>query len=151
MLLSLWWWPISDVGDRIIMLATFFVMLVIFSMYKIGHQHFESVTNILNWSPTHLVSKIRHQHQCNHNDLNDLKRSNMIYVQYSWMNLNVHFCIWRTVWQMKTQNTSHYVKWMIHLDQVRSILIHFSMILGTGSKMILPGSVVRWGYGWCCG
>ena len=33
MLVTLWWWLIWDVGDRIIMLATFFVMLVIFSMY----------------------------------------------------------------------------------------------------------------------
>ena len=30
-----------------------------------GHQHPESVTNILNLSPTHLVSNIRHQHRCN--------------------------------------------------------------------------------------
>ena len=35
----------SDVGDRIIMLATFFVMLVIFPIYQIGHQHFKRVTN----------------------------------------------------------------------------------------------------------
>ena len=48
------------------MLATFFVMLVIFSMYKIGHQHPDSVTNISNLSPTHLISNIRHQHRCNH-------------------------------------------------------------------------------------
>ena len=34
-LVTLWWWLIWDVGDRIIMLATFFVMLVIFSMYLI--------------------------------------------------------------------------------------------------------------------
>ena len=54
----------SDVGD-IIMLVTFFVMLVIFSMYKMGPQHPESVTNISNLSPTHLVSNIRHQHRCN--------------------------------------------------------------------------------------
>ena len=33
MLVILWWWPIYDIGDRIIMLATFFVMLVNFSMY----------------------------------------------------------------------------------------------------------------------
>ena len=42
----------------IIMLMTFFVMLVIFSIYYIGHQHLESVTNISNLSPTHLVSNI---------------------------------------------------------------------------------------------
>ena len=33
MLVTLWWWPIWDVGDRIIMLVIFFVMLVIFPMY----------------------------------------------------------------------------------------------------------------------
>ena len=33
MLVTLWWWPIRDVGDRIIMLVIFFVMLVIFPMY----------------------------------------------------------------------------------------------------------------------
>ena len=33
MLVTLWWWLIWDVGDRIIILVTFFVMLVIFSMY----------------------------------------------------------------------------------------------------------------------
>ena len=33
MLMTLWCWPIWDVGDRIIMLVTFFVMLVILSMY----------------------------------------------------------------------------------------------------------------------
>ena len=30
---SFWWWLIWDVGGRIIMLATFFVIKVIFSMY----------------------------------------------------------------------------------------------------------------------
>ena len=43
----------------------FFVMLLIFSMYLIGHQHPESVTTISKLSPTHLVSNIRHQHRCN--------------------------------------------------------------------------------------
>ena len=33
---------------------------------QIGHQHPESVTNISNLSPTHLVSNIRLQHRCNH-------------------------------------------------------------------------------------
>ena len=33
MLMTLWWWLISDVGGRIIMLATFFVMFGICSMY----------------------------------------------------------------------------------------------------------------------
>jgi len=38
------------------------VMLVIFAMYSIGHQDLESVTNISNLSPTHLVSNIHHQY-----------------------------------------------------------------------------------------
>ena len=33
MLVTLWWWLIWDVGGRIIMLATFFIMSVIFPMY----------------------------------------------------------------------------------------------------------------------
>ena len=33
MLVTLWWWLILDVGGTIIILATFFVMLTIFSMY----------------------------------------------------------------------------------------------------------------------
>ena len=45
MLVTLWWWLISDVDGRIFMLATFF-------RYD-GHQHPESVTNISNLSPTH--------------------------------------------------------------------------------------------------
>ena len=53
MLVTLWWWLILDVGGRIIMLATFFVIFVIFSMYLIGHQNPESVTNVTNLSPTH--------------------------------------------------------------------------------------------------
>ena len=48
-----------------VMLTTFFVMLVIFSMYLIGHEHPESVTHISNLSPTHLVSNIRNKHRCN--------------------------------------------------------------------------------------
>ena len=46
--MTLGWWLISDVGGRIL-----------------GNQHPESVTNITKLSPTHLVSKIRHQHRCN--------------------------------------------------------------------------------------
>ena len=45
MLVTLWWRLISDVGGRIIMLATFFVMLVIFWIYEISHEHPESVNN----------------------------------------------------------------------------------------------------------
>ena len=47
----------------------FYVMLVIFSMYKIGHQHPESVIIISNLSPTHLVSNIYHQYSCHHSFL----------------------------------------------------------------------------------
>ena len=51
MLVTLRWWRIWDVGGRIIILATFF-----------RHQHSESVTNISNLSPTHLVSNIHVTH-----------------------------------------------------------------------------------------
>ena len=50
-LVTLWWKLISDVGGTIIMLATYFVMLVIFSMHEL-------IINISNLSPTHLVSNI---------------------------------------------------------------------------------------------
>ena len=57
---SLCWW-LYDVDWFQMLMAkslpmTFFVMLLIFPMYLIGHQHSESVTNTLNRSPTHLVS-----------------------------------------------------------------------------------------------
>ena len=45
MLVTLWWWPIWDVGARITILVTFSVISVIFECIK-------SVTNILNRSPT---------------------------------------------------------------------------------------------------
>ena len=51
MLATLWWWLISNVGDRIITLANFFVMLVIFR-------------KVLNRSPT---SQTCHQHGCYQN------------------------------------------------------------------------------------
>ena len=41
------WWLIFDVGAKLLMLVTWLV------------------TNIQNLSPTHLVTKIRHQHRCN--------------------------------------------------------------------------------------
>ena len=52
MLVTLLWWQIQDVGDRIPMMATFLIILVIFSRIK-------SVTNILNGLPT---SQSSHQH-----------------------------------------------------------------------------------------
>ena len=66
MLVTLRWWLISDVGGRIIMLATFFVMLVaeslcwrLFSLCWWFSQCILSVTDILNGSPT---SQTCHQH-----------------------------------------------------------------------------------------
>ena len=56
------WWQNHYVGD-------FFCYVDNFSMYYIGHQHPESVTNISKLSSTHLVSKIRHQHRWNHEGL----------------------------------------------------------------------------------
>ena len=55
LLVTLSWRQILDFGDRIVMLATFFIMLVIFQCIK-------SVTDIPRLSPTDFVSKIRHQH-----------------------------------------------------------------------------------------
>ena len=54
MLVTLWWWLIRDVGGRIIMLATFFLLCWRFS------QCIKSVTNVLNRSPT---SQTCHQHK----------------------------------------------------------------------------------------
>ena len=48
------WWLFLDVGERIVMLTTCFVMLVIFSMYQIGHKHLKVVTNTFGL-----------QHRCN--------------------------------------------------------------------------------------
>ena len=48
MLVTTLCWPflmVTDVGDRILMLATFFVMFMIFTMYWIGHQHLKLVAN----------------------------------------------------------------------------------------------------------
>ena len=47
------------------MLATFFVMLVIFSCIKSVTRISELVINISKLSLTHFVSIIRHQHRCN--------------------------------------------------------------------------------------
>ena len=58
-----WWlyydWQLKDVACIIIM--TFSVMLVSFSMWRIGHDNPKLVTYILNLSPTHFVSNIRYQ------------------------------------------------------------------------------------------
>ena len=50
------WWP-----KRI--LVTFFVMLMIFSMWRIGHQHIKWVTKISKLL-TDFVSNVHHQHRC---------------------------------------------------------------------------------------
>ena len=66
---SLCWWLYD--GDWFEMLVAESLCWRLFSLcwdlinVKIGHQHPESVTNISNLSPTHLVSNIRHQHRCN--------------------------------------------------------------------------------------
>ena len=57
MLVTSWWWLTSDVGGRIIMLATL-------SLCWWFSQCIKSVTNIQKLSPTHLVCNIRHQHRC---------------------------------------------------------------------------------------
>ena len=55
MLMTLWWWLTWNVGDRIIMLATFLSCSCFFQCIK-------SVINVSNLS-THLVPNIRHQHK----------------------------------------------------------------------------------------
>ena len=64
-------------------------------MHEIGHRYPESVTNISNLSPTHLVSNIRHQHLCNPHDLwahpiLELKKDSFtnIDLKMVWMNKN---------------------------------------------------------------
>ena len=72
------------------MLATFCGMLVIFSMYQIGHQYSDSVTNILKLSPTHLVSNIRHQDRCN--QMTYISNTSLIrYVRFSHQFINLFF------------------------------------------------------------
>ena len=66
------------------MLATFFVILVIFPMYLIGHKHPESVTNISKLSPTHLVSNIRHQHRCNLKLISPILKVNRLPASTMW-------------------------------------------------------------------
>jgi len=70
LLTSLSWWLYDGNWFTILVVESLcwrlFVMLVIFSMYWIGHQHPESVTIISNLSPTYFVSNIRHQYRCNH-------------------------------------------------------------------------------------
>ena len=61
MLVTLWWWLISDFGGRIIMSATSFEMLPT----MLAQHHIGDFLNILNRSPTHFVSNIRHKHRCN--------------------------------------------------------------------------------------
>ena len=51
------WWQNHYVGDL-------FLMLLTFTMLKIGRQHLKSVTIIWNLSPTESVSNFRHQHRC---------------------------------------------------------------------------------------
>ena len=53
------WWQNHYVGDFFFLLCWWFFQCI------------KSVTNILNLSPTHLVSNIRHQHQCNRLDCPD--------------------------------------------------------------------------------
>ena len=69
------WWQNHYVGDRIIMLMTFFVMLVILSMNLICQQHLKLVANTF-------VSNIRHQHRCH------------LYLPYiQWISMRVEFVI----------------------------------------------------------
>ena len=57
-------------------------MLVIFSMYQIGHQHPGLVINISNLSSTHLISNIRHEQQFK--DIVDTLKMSVIVVLMFW-------------------------------------------------------------------
>ena len=61
---SLCWWLYDS--DRFEILVAELLCWRLFSLCWWFFQCIKSVTNIFNWSPTHLVSKIRHQHQCDH-------------------------------------------------------------------------------------
>ena len=64
MLVTLWWWLISDVGGcyaESLCWRRFSLCNICWWFF----QCIKSVTNISNLSPTHLVSNIRHQHRCN--------------------------------------------------------------------------------------
>ena len=59
---TLCWWFYD--GDRFKMLVTESLCWRLFSLCWWFFQCIKSVTNILNVSPTHFVSNIRHQHRC---------------------------------------------------------------------------------------
>jgi len=59
------WWQNHYVSDFFRYVSDFLNVLNWSPSSWIGHQYPESVTNIWNLSPTHLVSNIRHQHRCN--------------------------------------------------------------------------------------
>ena len=59
MLVTLWWWLIWDVGGKIIIMTTFFVMLMNFAMYLIGQQPIGSPKSVTNIDVTRC-----HQHHC---------------------------------------------------------------------------------------
>ena len=56
------WLYDKDVGDRFNMLATIFVMWVIFNVSN-WSPNLKSVAKILQFSPTHFVSNIHNQHR----------------------------------------------------------------------------------------
>ena len=60
-----WWQNHYYVVDFFRYVGDFLNVLYRSPISCIGHQHPESVTNISNLSPTHLVSNIRYQHRCN--------------------------------------------------------------------------------------
>ena len=81
MLVTLWWWLIWDVGDRMIMLVTSFVMLVIFQCIK-------SANNTLNQS---LISPFCYQHITSPTYVTNIEVTVMLVTEfrYWWHLLNV--------------------------------------------------------------
>ena len=64
LVITLCWWFYD--GDRYKMLVTESLCWRLFSLCWWFFQCIKSVTNILNLSPKHFVSNIRHQHRCHH-------------------------------------------------------------------------------------
>ena len=86
-LVILWWWPIKDVGDRLIRLTTFFVLLMILSNYFIKRLKLTSNENRnLLWT-SFLTSTI----STGHNRWTKTSNVNKINTAYPEMTSKVNF------------------------------------------------------------
>ena len=91
-LVTLWRWHFCDVGDRIIILVTF-LMLVSFLMWLIDNQHLKSVTCISKLSPTHFVTNtFCHQHRCSLTKSQTKKLPDGSYISFKQDNWSLKLC-----------------------------------------------------------